>query len=105
MAKKVGLMVMVVMLAVAYFTTDSNAAPAWYLCKVEMAGPGGSAILIQLTDKSASFTKKWLTAPADKAKEMLAVALTAMSNGLSVAVYTDTSLSGYPQIYSFYLTQ
>lgn len=105
MAKKIGLMVMVVMFAAAYFATDSNAAAAWYVCKVEMAGSGAGTIYIQLTDKSASFTKKFFTAPADRAKELLAVALTAMSNGFSVSVHTDTSLSGYPTIYSFYLTQ
>jgi hypothetical protein len=103
MAKKIFLMLMVVMVATAYFTIDSNAAGGWYTCTVVMAGPGGGNIYIQLTDKSGSFTSKWFTAPAAKSKEMLAVALTAMSNGLSVRVYTDTSLSGYPQISSFYL--
>ena len=103
MAKKIGWVVMAVMLTAAYFTTDSNAAGAWYTCKVEMVGPGGGVVYLQLTDKAGSFTKKWFTPAADKTKEILAVALTAMSNGFSVTVYADTSLSGYPTISSFYM--
>jgi hypothetical protein len=105
MAKKIGMMAMIVILAAVYFTTDSNAAAAWYACKVEMAGPGWGTIYLQLTDKSASFTKKWFIPAANSSNEMLATALTALSNGLMVTVYTDTNQSGYPQILALYLTQ
>jgi len=45
MAKKIGLMVMAVMLASPYFFKDSNAAQGWYTCTVNMAGPGGGRFL------------------------------------------------------------
>lgn len=103
--KRISLIVLVVMLAGAYFATESGAAPAWYACKVEAAGPGWGAIYVQLTDKSSTFTKKWFSVPAANAKEVLAVALTAMSSGIQVLVYADPSVSGNPAIYTFYLTQ
>ena len=104
MAKKISLLLMVVMLAGVYFTTDASAAAQWFTCTVEMAGPSGGKILIRLTDSSSAFTNKWFTAPAESGKEMLAVALTAMNSGMRVRVSADLSLSGYPPLGGFYLT-
>jgi hypothetical protein len=105
MARRFLLLVMVVMVAGVLFTTDASAAQQWYTCRVEMAGPGWGAIYIQLSDNSAAFTSKWFSVPAGTAKEMLAVALTAMNSGMKVIVNADLSLSGYPLIYALYLAQ
>jgi hypothetical protein len=105
MTRRILLVVMVVMVAGACFTTDASAAQQWYTCRVEMTGPGWGAIYINLSENSAAFTKKWFSVPADAKKEFLAVALTAMNSGMKVMVVTDLSLSGYPPIYAIYLTQ
>lgn len=105
MARRIFLLVMVVMVAGAFSTTDARAAQQWYECRVEMAGPGWGAIYIQLSDNSAAFTKKWFSVPAAAAKEILAVALTAMNSGMKVTINADLNQSGYPAIYAIYLTQ
>jgi hypothetical protein len=101
MAKKIGLLVMVVILAGAYFATDSSAAPDWYTCTVDAAGPGWASIYVELTSAPA-FTGKWFIIPTENGKEILAVALTAMTNGMQVLIYADPSLSN-PPIYTFYI--
>lgn len=105
MLKRIFLLATAVMVAAACFSTDASAAAQWYTCRVEMAGPGWGTIYIQLSDNSAAFTKRWFSVPANAAKEILAVALTAMNGGMPVMINADLSLSGYPPIYAFYLTQ
>jgi hypothetical protein len=105
MSRKIFLLATAVMVAALCLSTDANAAQQWYTCRVEMAGPGWGAIYIQLSDNSAAFTKKWFSVPANSAKEMLAVALTAVNGGMPVLINTDLSVSGYPPLYAIYLTQ
>ena len=102
MRKKIGLMVIMAMLATAFLVADSSAAPALYVCTVEAAGPGDGVIYIALTSAPA-FSWKWFIAPANIQKEILAISLTAMSNGMQVLVQTDASAAGYPLIKNFYL--
>ena len=102
MAKKIGLMVMAVMLASPYFFKDSNAAQGWYTCTVNMAGPGWGTIYVQLTS-SPTFTQKWFQAPTNGGKEVLAVALTAMSSGMKVYLSADLAVGAYPTIIALYL--
>lgn len=103
MSKKIGLMVIVAMLATALFVSDSSAAAAWYTCTVEYAGPAYGGVYIQLS--SASFSTRWFSVPTSIQKEILAVALTAMSNGMQVLVNTDLVSSSQPSILAFYLIQ
>ncbi|MBN2467585.1 MAG: hypothetical protein JXD19_05485 [Deltaproteobacteria bacterium] len=102
MLKKLGLMVIMAMLATAFFVTDSSAAPAGYNCTVDATGPYSGTIYIQLTSAS-NFTGKWFTAPAGMQKEILAIALTAMSNGFTVFVYADLGAGSVPPIQGLYL--
>lgn len=105
-ARKIGLMVLLALAAGLVAAGESNAAPQWYICQVNLAGPAGALTLVRLTDIGAvpAFTKKWFLAPADRAKEMLAVAMAAMTNGMTVKVYVDISVADeYPPITSFYL--
>lgn len=101
MTKKIGLLVMVVILAGAYLATDSSAAADWHTCTVDAAGPGWDSIYIKLT-APAFPAGKWFTVAAQSGKEILAVALTAMSNGMQVMIFADASLSN-PPIYTFYM--
>jgi len=62
--------------------------------------------LVKLNDTAPipAFTGEWFLAPADRAKKILAVALTAMTNGITVRVPIDPSAPDeYPRIYAFYL--
>jgi hypothetical protein len=101
-AKRTGLMIVAVMLATTCFATDSNAAQQWYTCNVNMTGPGGDSVFVQLTS-SPAFTNKWFLVPTSNAKEILATALTAISNEKQVYVCADLSQSGYPTIFAFYI--
>lgn len=71
-------------------------AAEWYLCKVKQAGPlARSAVRLQLSDTAATpaFTDGLFNALAVRRKEMLAVALTAMSTDYLVSAQIDLSTS------------
>ena len=104
MRKKIGWMVIMVMLAIAFPVTDSSAEPAGYTCTVNSVGPYSGEIYVSLTS-APSFTGKWFLAPESLRKEVLAIALTAMTNGMTVFVYADLSQGTYPTIVAFYLLQ
>ena len=103
MRKKIVLMVIMAMLATAFLVTDSRAAPAFYVCTVEAAGPQDDGVIYIGLTSAPAFTWKWFIAPTDIQKEILAISLTAMSNGMQVLVQTDASAAGYPLIKNFYL--
>ena len=103
MAKRITLMVLVVVITGTYFATESDAAEQWYSCYVENVGPAFGRVYIALTDTSSSFQQKWFLAPTGQEKEMLATALTAISNEKVVSVYTDLSISPYPTILAIYM--
>ena len=81
------------------------AETSWFTCKVELAGPGKNYSSIALTDQSETpvFTGKWFTLPADKAREMLAVALVAINSNKQVVVVVDPEAGTYPEISDIYL--
>jgi len=101
--KKVFVMMVVVLSMLAVFAVSAHAGATWYTCEVNMAGIGMSWSYVKLTDKGGNFTNKWFLLRSDRKKEMLAVALTAMTNNMEVQVYTDISEPGYPVINSLYL--
>jgi hypothetical protein len=61
---------------------------AAYTCDVIRTGAGVNGDILSigalLTDKAGAFTGRWFVAPPAGQKEMLAVALTAMTTGLPV---------------------
>ena len=91
----------VVFSMVAIFVVSAHAA--WYTCTIEKAGTGwANHVYIRLSDTGGSFTNVCFTAPDGRKKEMLAIALTAMTTGKSVLVnLSDTS--GGSVIYGMYL--
>ena len=102
MVKKVFVMMVVVLSMIAIFAINAHAS-AWYTCTVEMAGPGWSVTYIKLTDTGGAFTHKWFRALSYRQKELLAVALTAMTNNMHVLVNVDISESPYPTLGTMYL--
>jgi len=92
--------VAIVFIVVCLITINASAAE-WITCSVSMAGPSGEDTYICLSDTAPSpaFTSKWFIAPADRAKEMTAIALTAMTNNMKVLIKADAD----PYLDAFYL--
>ena len=95
----VGFLVMVLLGASAFAET------AWFNCSVDMAGPGKEETFIMLTDQAEepAFSGKWFILSADRAREMLAVALTAINGSKPVTVVVDPDSVTYPEITDIYI--
>jgi len=92
-AKKVFLTMAVVFSMMAIFVVSAHAA--WYTCTVEKAGIGWmNHVYITLSDTGGSFTNVCFTVPDGRKKEVLAVALTAMTNGKNVSVNLSGTTPG-----------
>ena len=102
--KKMFLVIVAVFSMVALFGVNAYAG-AWYTCRVELTGPGGGRIFINLSDTDAipDFANRWFIAyyPGQE-KEMLATALAAMSNNMPVLTYLD-STNAYSSILRLYM--
>jgi hypothetical protein len=94
----------VVFCAALLCATDASAELGWYNCTVNYAGPGGDTIYIKLGDtaNTPAFVNKWFVANENMQNQMLAVALTAMTNNQTVRVRVDPTIR-YPTIYAMYL--
>lgn len=81
------------------------AESAWFVCKVEMAGPGDVFSFATLTDQAENpvFTSKWFILPDEKSRAMLAVALLAITTDKRVVVIVDPDNGAYPEISSMFL--
>lgn len=88
--KKIGLIVLAVLVVTALYTAPAGAAYAWYTCEVVQAGPGGNTVYVMLTDTGGAFTDKWFQAYSSAmANAQLATALTALTTGQQVYVRAD----------------
>lgn len=94
-------------LVLSVFAGPAMAAKRFYNVNVTLVGlsGGGGNALIQLSDTKSSpdFTKKWFTITSTNRNEMLALAMAAMTSGLTLKVKTDISLNGKPSILVMYL--
>ena len=94
------------LMGILLFCSIANAEYRWVFCTVELAGPSSVGMYIRLTDASATpaFTNKGFFCPEDRAKQMLAIALTAISLNSKVHAYLDPySVNG--EITSLYLNK
>jgi hypothetical protein len=105
-AKRIGLIAVIAFGIMCVLTMNAGAQSAWYTCSVVSVGPTAWGTYICLTDTSSSpaFTNRWFQFPPNHAKEMLAVALTAMSNSMNVTIYSDPE-EYFPYLYVIYLNQ
>jgi len=103
-AKKMFLTMAVVFSMVAIFAVSTHAG-VWYTCTVEKAGSGwNDHVYITLSDttETPAFTGVNFVVPDTRKKEMLAIALTAITTGKNVLVkLSDTSEGSV--IYGMYL--
>ena len=81
------------------------AESVWFVCKVELAGPGDVLTFVTLTDQAENpvFTSKWFILPDEKSRAMLAVALLAISTDKRVVVVVDPDMGAYPEISNMFL--
>jgi hypothetical protein len=114
MKKKALILVLVCAMAIMGLGVGkASAALSWYTCTVKAGGPSGTTInpanppntLIRLTENGSQvFVDKWFKLPDDRAKEMLATALTAMASDISVTISTDMT-GTYPYVQAIYLVK
>jgi hypothetical protein len=94
MKRKTLILTLIIAIGVVLFSGGSaNAEEGWFICTVDAAGPNQSGIYISLTDTSytQAFKKKWFRSPDNRSNEMLATALTAMTNNMKVSVVVDSN--------------
>ena len=103
-AKKMTLMVVVVLSIMIFFATNAISEYDWYYCDVVTVGPAGSIYSIKLVDTAGAFPQMWFTLPDAYKKELLAISLTAMSTGMTVRVKIDTARK-YSPVAAMYLQQ
>ena len=104
-AKKMFITMVVALSMVAVFAVAAHAG-GWYTCTVNMAGAGwGTHCYIKLSDTAATpaFENRWFVPLDSQKKEMLATALTAMTNNMNVLVYIDATTQ-YSIIRAIYLS-
>ena len=102
-ARKTSLIATMVLVAVCFLTISAWAGE--YVCSVEEVGQGNPRAYVRLTDTAPTpdFTNMWFKLPVDRANEMLAVALTAISMNMNVHVWC--SGTEYSEIWNMYLTK
>lgn len=103
--KRAFLAMVLVFSIMAVFAVSVHAS-GWYTCTVVMAGAGwGSNCYIKLSDTASTpaFTNTWFIALPARKKEMLATALTAMSNNMKVLVHLSSE-NEYFTINAMYLS-
>ncbi len=96
---------LVLLLAGVVSAGSARADVGWFDCAVNMTGPGETSTFVNLTDLAAepAFTSKWFLLPPARAREMLAVLLTAINGNKKVVVVVDPESSPYPVIRELYL--
>ena len=85
----------------------SEAAYAWYTCRVAQAGFSGTYVMLELVDAGdnpAWAGKKWFYINGSNANRVLSMSLTAISLDKEVRIYTDLQRkSKYPYLKNFYV--
>ena len=84
------------------FVTKAHGQGAWHDCTVGMAGLGGGAFYIMLTD-TATQINKWCKPREGQERDMLAVALAALANNKLVRAHYDAAQQT-PVIMNLYCT-
>ena len=96
-----GTLLLLIGLAEATAFADS----AWFNCSVNLVGPGKTETFISLTDlaEGPAFVDKWFRFPADRVREMLAAALSAINSDKKVVVVADPDSGIYPVVSEIFL--
>jgi len=102
--KRTGMILAVALLVGMSWTSTARAA-GWFTCEVIAAGMAGTdVVIVRLTDlkNSRAFTNQWFLGVSPIAKEMLAVALTAIALGNPTKCRVDPDVDPR-RLYKLYL--
>jgi hypothetical protein len=86
----------------AVFTANAMAAEAWYTCTINRVGgytAENGSISVNLTDTKGAFNNKSFKIPEGRLNQILAVLLTAASNGSTVYVKADPDTQALRVVY------
>ncbi len=106
--RKMFLMMSALCCMVIFAAGNVYAANAWYTCQVTEAGPGWGDTYIRLDDVDTPggwAGSMWFKCKLAEAKQCLATAFTAMSNGQNVRINADLNSGTYPVLNAIYLQQ
>lgn len=79
---------------VGFFVTNASAADANYVCTIDrIGGYTDGAMYVQLTANNGAFTATYFRIPDTRLNQIMAVLLTAASNGSTVYVRTDPGIA------------
>lgn len=93
-----------IIICIGSFSESAYAGKQKYICNVDKVGLKGSVdTRVMLTDESGAFTQKWFKCNGDRAKEMLALLLTAINGTMQVEVKFDPDQEGMPEIDHLYI--
>jgi hypothetical protein len=93
-----------IIVCIGSFSESAYAGKQKYICSVDKVGFKGSEdTRVMLTDESGAFTQKWFKCNRDRAKEMLALLLTAINGTMQVEVKFDPDQEGMPEIDHLYM--
>lgn len=105
-ARKRLLIIVAVCSVIALFAVSAYAQDNWYTCTVLQAGPSFGFYFVRMDDVGSDFENAghdWFRLRNGQEKEMLATALTSMSNGQEVWANVDLSKGGEPMLNALYL--
>jgi hypothetical protein len=91
-AKEVTTRLFLVLAMIGFFTVNAFSADAWYTCTIKRVGgytAANGVIQVSLTDTKGSFSGVYFKIQEGRLNQMLAVFLTAASNGSTVYVKAD----------------
>jgi len=104
--KKIICLAIIILSALAVLSTESFAALTWYNCTITKVGPFGvnetSSTRVYLTEEGGTFVDKECSISYTRAKEYMAVILTAVSLGKKVSVYMNGD-ADIPSVRGLYL--
>ena len=92
-----------VVLCMVSFLDSAYAGKQKYICYVDQVGCQGKNTRIMLSDEGGQFTQKWFKCDPDRAKEMLAIILTALYGNMQVEIKMDPDKSGVQEITHLYI--
>jgi hypothetical protein len=101
-AKKTITGLLLVLGIVAVFAANALATEAWYTCTISRVGGNTSdtgSFNVRLTDTKGSFTNVTFNIPEGRLNQILAVLLTAASNGSTVYVKADPDTKALRTVY------
>ena len=93
---------LLVLAIVGIFAVNVFAAEAWYTCTISKVGgytADDGAIQVRLTDTKGAFSNVYFKIAEGRLNQILAVFLTAASNGATVYVYADPVAKTLTRVY------